>query len=1614
MKASTVLRRIAGTIAGIIFGLILLLVGILMLLYSPWAQEEARKAIEAKFGPGSDMELRLESLLLRFPIDLELRGISMRMPAAGMSIEAEALDADVSPWALLAGRVDLTRASLKSARLEMGNADSAMWLRIDADTLGISPATVKLSSMDISLDRALIGEGRMVLQMNPDTMPPTPPAPPTDMAFTLGDIELRNFVYEMRMMPTIDTLTAVIPQAMLKGGTVDLRNQNIALGSLLGSGLSARYIVPDSASIAAFGPVPEPAPADSTFEVAPWTVAIDTVGFTRSEALYTTAGYLPTPGLDFGYIRADSMTIGVKDFYNRLTTVRVPLSLEATERCGVRLNARGTLDIDSVAMTLRDFRVLTPDGTDISFNALMGLGDLTTDPSLPIGLQARADIAPADLRDMFPLMMPYWAALPPREAVELRANLHGTMGALEVDTLALALNRCVYLNAGGRIDNAMNPDLLAGHVDLSGRIVNVDRFKNALLDPATAKSFEIPPMTLKGAVDMRRGGVIDGNLAARTGNGTLKMKALWNSKMEDYNVSLAANAFPVQAFMPLAGVSNLTADLTADGHGYDPFKASTDLHAKADISSATYGGYTYSGITADVNLSGGRADLVLSSDNKGLDFTLRAAGNLDGDVYRWHADIDGQNIDLQTLKFSETPASIETSLSADAEIGPGPNNISADVTLHDLFYRTAKSTIALADIVGRFEASDTAGVMLKLNNRDLTAHFKSPERLDSLMLGFTRVTELVDSQLASFNIKIDTLRRTLPKFEFALEGNNSNFINDVLRPSDMGLQSIRLKAHNDSTLALTGRILEFNSGTTYIDTVYIAGGQYHDHLHLLAGIGNRPGTLDALARVWMHANIDGNQARLTLRQRNIKGDTGFRLGFRGEFGDSAVTVSIDPVNPIIGYRQWQANEGNFIEYFFPTGHIDANLHMTGAGSSLAVYTEESGENEHREHDHSHQDDLIVKLGDIHIQDWISLNPFAPPMSGNLSADLRLNRNQGMLMGMGNLSLNQFYYNKQKVQDIGADFNVAANADGQINAFASLKLDGRKVMDLRGALNDSTLMSPLSMDLSLISIPLDAANPFIPKTMGSLRGTLNGSMKVSGTSEAPLLNGWMNFDSTAVRLTMTGTEYAFNSVRIPVEDSEMQFRGFTVSGTNDNPLTLNGTVGLQDFANPKVDLNLKARGMQIINTNRARRGADLYGRASIDLDATTKGNMNFMAVDAALTILAGTNITYVMPDAASEITNYSSGELVKFVNFSDSAAMAAADSLTESTMAMMLDALLTIESGSTINVDLSADGQDRVSLQSSGTLNYTMTPMTVGRLTGRLNLNGGFVRYTPPLMSEKLFTFREGSYVGFNGPLMNPVLNVHATDVVKANVTQEGQNSRLVNFDVGLSVTGTLENMNVAFDLSTDDDITVANELQGMSPEQRANQAMNLLIYNVYTGPGTKGNASLGGNPLFSFLESQLNSWAANTIKGVDLSFGINQYDKTVDGSTSTAMSYSYQVSKSLFNDRFKIIVGGNYSTDTNTDENFSQNLISDISLEYILNNSRSMYLRLFRHTGYESILEGEVTQTGVGFVYRRNVQRLIDLFRPFRKRRNDDDNKNPDKESQGASEAVTPKENESK
>ncbi len=1562
---------------------VLLLGALLMLVYAPWSQEHIRQYAVKMMNTG-DTKMQLESFVLSFPFDVTLKGLVLDMP--GQSIAARRLDASVSLLPLLTGHASISQADLTDGRFVIGSPDSAMYMTVSGREISLHDADVALASMSIDLGDGILKGGRVDMTLNPDTTAAdTAATPPTRMSISVHRLILDDFAYTMRMLPVIDSLGAAIPAAIADDISIDLYRQNIGLRSFTGSGLDVAYILPDSATVAAMPVVPADTMAP---EAAPWTINIDTIGFDRSKALYTTRGVKPLPGLDFTYIEVDSLTLGVKEFYNQAATVRVPLHVRGTERCGVTLDASGILAVDSLGTNLIGFKVNTPAATELFFNALIGMGDMTTEPSTPLELHLDGGIAPADAMKMFPAFAPYLIALPRNIPVRAHADVKGTAGDLAVDDFSINVNGTARLSAKGRLLNAFDPARIGGNLRLSGALLDLNRFKSVLFDKKSAADFNIPRTTFAGNVVMNSGN-IRGKLEARTEQGKISLDADWRSRLEDYTLHLITDRFPVNAFMPGLGVGEISATLDARGHGYNPFAATTSLDATLDVTRAIYQDHDYADIAASAKVAGGQADIRLESKNPNVALTLDAHGNLDGDTYDWTAMLDGRHIDLQAMGMSPDKAVLTTRLDATASITPKTNMIGARLALNTLTYDTETGTTVLKDIVARLNANDSV-TNISAGNGDLYAFLSSESSIDSIMARMTDLQSVIADEIATRTVDVQRIQRALPPFNLDVTAGSRNMLTDMLADSKTTFNSLHIIASNDSSLSMNASLLNLSTPSMRLDTITFDLSQYADKLIFDGRLENRPGTFDE----WAHVRLDGFMADNTLgmhiNQQNIQGKEGYDLGLRAELNDSTMRLMLDPTDPVIAYMPWTVNDDNFVTWSFPHKHLDANLHMHSDKSSIAIYTD------HQEGNDDHQEELVVDISDINIADWIKLNPFAPPMTGSLSADIRVSGEDKTINGAGTVTLADFTYDRQKVGDIKTDLKVSTALSGRIRAAADMYIDGEKTVTLAGALNDSTAGSPLAMDLSVIHLPLRVANPFIGADIASLSGVLNGSMDVSGEASSPRLDGWLQLDSAAVRVAMTGTSYAFNNVKVPVDSNLVRFVNFAIKGTNENPLTVNGTVDIHDFANPRLNLHLSAANMQICDSRRASRGADIYGKGFINLNADIKGNMEFMSLDANLTVLPGTNITYVMTTAGSAIADRANDDMVKFVNFADTAAVQQADSIISSQLAMLIEATLTIQTGSTINVDLSANGRDRVSVQPNGTVDFSMQPFGEPRLTGRINIPKGFVRYTPPVLSEKLFNFQENSYVAFNGDIMNPQLNIHAIDVIKANVTQSGQNSRLVDFEVHLNVTGSLSHMNAGFDLSTDDDITVANELQSMSAEQRANQAMNMLLYNVYTGPGTRGDSNLSGNALYSFLSSQLNNWAASNIKGIDLTFGIDQYDRTIGGSTSQTTSYSYQVSKSLFNDRFKIVVGGNYSTDANADENFSQNLIKDISFEYFLNNAQTMYVRLFRHTGYESILEGEITRTGVGFVYKRKLNRLGDLFRFRRHRRRHEQTASPE------------------
>ncbi len=1080
---------------------------------------------------------------------------------------------------------------------------------------------------------------------------------------------------------------------------------------------------------------------------------------------------------------------------------------------------------------------------------------------------------------------------------------------------------------------------------------------------------------MAGNVDLA-GADITGSFIALTENGDLALDAKWNNSVEGYYVDLSTNDFPIHAFLPTMGVGQSTINVKASGQGLDFMSRESELLAEVDFVRIQYNNREIHDMKISAAVNDGIAKLNFNSLNSIVNVDIKAMGNLAGDTLDWEMQGDVARLDLLALGMSDTLFDAITRFDAKANYVTETGAIDALLNIAKVDVEMGKDRFATKNLVAHFLTNDSM-TLASVRNNDLELDFVSHNVLDSLTGHFDEIAQSMQSQISAREIDIDESQRVMPKFDLTFKAANDNILHNYLADNGIYFDTMTLKVSNQYEFFIDGKITELDASGFKMDELKIDADHIENKLRYSVVIDNKPGTNDEYAHVSVSGDLGGNMVSAKVEQRNISGNLGTHIGANVSLSDSTVTLSIIPENPVIDYRQWYVNSDNFVMMNFAERHIDANLDLSNDVSRVSIFTDHKDvyDGEHR-----HQEDVNVIIDNIRIEEWLAVNPFAPPINGGVSANLKLSVSPEEISGKGSVTVADLIYGKSRVGTFDLGVNLSTLPSKVLYARTSLSVDGREVMYAHGHINDTTSVNPFLLDFTLEKFPLSIANPFIGAKTGSLVGYLNGEMDITGSMKEPKFNGYIQFDSATINLNTLGSKLSFTEGKIPMDSNVVKFNNYPIYGINKNPLTINGVVDMRKLSNIGVDLKLNANDMQIVGGKR-KKGADMYGNAFISLDATAKGSLKFLRADADLYILPGTNVTYVIPGGVETITPRSSTDMVKFVNFADSTSVENADSIAPTGMIMNLDANLHIAQGATIGVDLSSDGINRLQIQPDGGLDFTMDYMGDTRLSGRLNVNKGYFRYSPPVVSTVNFDFLDGSYITFNGGLLNPQLNVKLQQKVKANVTQENQNSRVIDFLVGLGVTGSLQNMDVAFDLSTDGDITVANELQSMSAEQRANQAMNLLLYGAYTGPSTKASSNMSGNPLYSFLESQLNNWMARNVKAVDISFGFDKYNKTADGATSSTTSYSYKVSKTFLNDRFKIVVGGNYTTDSDLDENLSQNLINDISFEYMINRTGSMYVKLFRHTGYESILEGEITQTGVGFVYRRKLSTLRDMFR---------------------------------
>ena len=1519
------------------------------LLYIPAIQNFIRTKAEDYVSAQTEFNLSVRRIRLAFPLNLVIEQALVSQPGNDTLLYCGRLQADVALWPLLRKQVTVRKFTLSQTTANYLDTAAQFGLRarigkliLKADDIDLKRRVAGITSVELSQGDVSLSTGESPADT---TAKDTATIPWTIQAKRL---RLNQINFRMKTRPQVTRLAVRLAAGDIADAEIDLGKQEVRVNRILLKQGNYSYLTDTTSQKRTDTETVQD--ASSNVASQPWTIAVNRIELQNNAAVLGRIDGIPAPGFDPSHIAVSGLNFVADSLYNRGSEIRGRIaSLSLRERSGLAVDRlSGSFGMDSSRIFLSDFNVQTP-FSSIRIDLQAAASALKLDPASPLQMTLAADI---DLKVIMPLT-PFRDDPAIRKAlsgktVTLNSNFSGTVGRFSSE-IALAIPHHLNLSVNGLLASATDPAKLNGQARIKGVFSRTDFLRELLPDSTLRNRLRIPGhIGLHGRIEMHNGAFAP-VLALAVDSGTLTLKGHLTPKSQQYDLTLACDSFPAKDFLPADSLGRITLQLETRGKGFDPLVAKTQSELKLQIDRFDYLGFPYNGIALEAVLKEQNLSGRLTSQNEALQLDLGLQGHLTETIQKAEIRgvVDSCHLDRMHLTRERIGGTLTIDLTASAT---ADKSYTATLALDKIVLwnkwetNTIRPTsLTLLSAPERVEAGIRSG--------DLQLDFEAHVGADSLGARFARGVKLFSEQLRNEDFNMDTISSQLPPFRLQATAGRKNILNNYLKLQGISFKTFSFDALLKDSTPFSARMVvyQLTSGSIRLDTLTFSLHQQRKQLNYLLRLANHPGNLDNVGMIALYGNIAGDRAILNCLQKSRSGEEGFRFGLQGVLSDSTVTVSMFPENPTFGSRQWSVNPDNHIVY-----HIGKDIHAD------FLLTHDNQRVSLRTTDHTEHGPLALDIAGIDIGKTLALFPTPPPIGGRFDTHIVLQQQDTTgtsLEAGGNVNVTDLQYDKRRVGTIGLGFDYRMEKGSGQQFDAKLSLDSTEVLSARGSYTDTLPERPLELKVELPGLPLTPVNALLTPGMAQLSGALKGKIAATGSFQNLSVDGSLAFAETAVEVGMIGTT-------------------FTLSPS---PISIDGQINLRDFRAITADLLLTASDFQVVNVAKSRKSM-VYGQAYMDLNTKVKGRLDNLFVRGDVSLLGGTEVNYVMQDSPLEVKQQNQN-IVTFVSFNDTTEFEQFDSIRPMKInGLDIQVNVNVNNSVKLGVDLSEDAENRVQLQGGGNLTYTMNQLGDSRFSGKYEVSGGFVRYKPPVISEKSFDIVAGSYVEWSGEMLDPAFNLTAVDKVRTNVTSDGSDSgRPVTFDISINLRNTLSDLAVTFDLSAPEDLTMQNQLSSLTAEQRASQAMSLLIYNTYTGPGTTAKVN-SSNPLNTFIAKELNQWAQNNLKGVDLSFGVDTYDQTANGGTQRT-DYSYKVSKNLFNNRVRAVIGGKFSTDADPTENLKENLIDDISLEYMVTKRDNMFVKLFRHTDYESILEGEVIETGVGFVIRKKMLKITDLFR---------------------------------
>ena len=1262
---------------------------------------------------------------------------------------------------------------------------------------------------------------------------------------------------------------------------------------------------------------------------------------TGASVNYDTGNALPAEGFDPSHIALRDIRIGIDSvLYQGRNMNAVIREFSMNERSGLSVTSlTGRVFADSTLIRVPYFRLLTPHSemnlTAQTYWELVNIpttGRLTARFNALIGKQDVLLFA-GELPDAFKDAYPF-------RPLVVQAGTEGNLKSMQISRFKIDLPGAFSLDGGGELYNLMDSVTRFAAIDLKMRTGNLN-FLTALADMKPGAPLVIPDSMLLDARLGMEGPEYDARLQLKEKEGRLNLTANLNTNTEVYSADLKIEDLQVNHFLPHDSIYELTTSLSARGRGLDFTSYRSVATVNASIDKLHYADYRISGIELSGAVKNAVATAQLTSDNALL--KMKA----DAEYHLAHRYPDGK-VELDV-----------TSLDTEKLVG---------VSL-------GKEKVLAFQFTGEVRKER---VFTHLTSGDLKLNLSARAGLEPLIRQSTHFADILMRQLDNKELNHAELRKALPTAIFSFSAGRNNPMAWYLATQKISYQDASVKIGCAPDWGINGKasLHALKIDTLQLDTIFLTLKQDTSRISLHGGVINGPKNPQISFKSILTGEIRDKDAELTAQYINDKGKTGLLFGvnakplYGGRGKGNGIALTLIPEEPVIAFHKFRFEEHHNWIYLHNNMRVYANVDMQdNEGMGIRMQSLPS--------DTVSLQNMDVELRRIRLDELFSILPYMPDITGLLSAEAHYIQTENSLELSAEASIDELTYERQRIGDVSLGATWLPGEAGKQYVNTYLTHEGTEIMVADGALyptisgNDSIVVNT-----TLEHFPLTIANVFVPDQVVTLSGDMDGDLHITGYTDTPLINGGLSLDSVSVYARQADARFTFDNRPIQVQNNRIVFDKFAIYTTSKNPFSIDGYVDFRDMSRPMANLKLFAENYTLLNAKRTKESM-VYGKVFVDLDATVRGPLEALMMRGNVNLLGNTDVTYVLTDSPLTVQDRLS-DLVTFTSFADTTSLNKEEVPTLSLGGLDMIMTVHIDPAVRLKADLSADRSSRVELEGGGDLSLQYTPQGDLTLTGRYTLTGGMMKYALPVIPLKEFQIQNGSYVDWTGNPMDPLLNFRATERMRASVSQEDGTSRMVNFDISIVVKNRLDNLSLAFEIDAPDDASVQNQLAGMGPDERSKQAVAMLATGIFladSGSGGGMNLNMGA-ALNSVLASQINALTGN-MKNASLSFGVEDHDDSDAGGKRT--DYSFRYSQRLFNDRFQIVLGGKVSTGANA-TNDVESFIDNISLEYRLDQSGTRYIRLFHNKNYESVFEGEITETGVGLVLRKKMDRLSELF----------------------------------